>query len=349
MAASRSTPAGSFALTQLALFAQILRAVRLAVLLVLGIALLALAFPATRSLPIALLTAITALEWGVTELSIILLRHCQTQRSPLFFVMMTLLLATGVAIVLRASAFIAVITAMVSIMAALLIGARAAVLPGLIGIPLYGLLALSEYLGWRSPIQIPEVTSGILLVRFAFVGAALAVVIVVSTIASGRLHQSVSTAQTRADEAERMRADLADTAAQLTSQLSEQRRLLSVIQELEVQTVRVLPGVLILPLVGQLDDERTERIEQHVLTQVTAQRARLVFVDLTGVPILDTALAQWVLRLSQAIGLLGTQAVLTGLKPATAQQLVHVGITLHGVATYATIQDALEHIDLHSK
>ena len=82
-------------------------------------------------------------------------------------------------------------------------------------------------------------------------------------------------------------------------------------------------------------------IERYMLDRVVASRANLLPVDVTGVPVFDTFVAKGLLRMGQALRLLGTQMALTGLKPATAQTLAQIGADLGGIKTYGAIQDAL--------
>jgi rsbT co-antagonist protein RsbR len=327
--------------TQHALFVQILRAVRIGVILVLLISGGALLVPALQTAPIALLVGAVLAELGVTELSYWLVRRGRMLQGAVVYVMLTLIMATVVAIVLHLPAFIVAITALMVAIAALLIGPRYALAPGITGIICFILLVIAGQQGWFERVEVPQTANLLVVVQLGFVAVALGVVVVVSMMTSDRLRHGAAEAQMRAEEAERARAAQTALTQQLEKQVAEQRQLLNIIQELEVPVVPVLDGILVLPLVSHLDSERLQAIERHVLDQVMASRANLLLVDVTGVPVFDTFVAKGLLRMGQALRLLGTQMALTGLKPATAQTLAQIGADLGGIKTYAAIQDAL--------
>lgn len=102
-------------------------------------------------------------------------------------------------------------------------------------------------------------------------------------------------------------------------------------------------GVLVLPLVGRVGPERAEGILTALAEGVVAQGARVAIVDVTGVPEADAAFAESLLRVGQAIKLLGAEVVITGVKPAIARMLVELGADLSGVRTRATLRDAVAH------
>jgi rsbT co-antagonist protein RsbR len=326
---------------QHALFSQILQAVRIGVIAVLVISLGALAIPTLRTAPIAILACVVVVELGVTELSHWLVRRGRTRQGAIVYLMMTLILATMVGAVLHLPAFVVAITALLVAMGALLIGPRYALAPGITGIVCYTALTVAGQQDWLQSIEVPQTSWLVTGVQVGFVVTALSVVIVLSVLLSTQLRHSVTEAQLRAEEAERMRNAQIALTDQLEIRVAEQRHLLEIIQELEVPIVPVLSGVLVLPLIGHLDSQRLQAIEQQVLQQVAAARAELLLVDVTGVLIFDTTIAKAITRLGQALRLLGTRMALTGLKPAMAQTLVQVEANLSGIKTYARIQDAL--------
>jgi rsbT co-antagonist protein RsbR len=327
--------------TQHALFVQILRAMRIGVILVLVISGGALIVPALRTAPIVLLVGTVVAELGVTELSYWLVRRGRALQGAIVYMMLTLILATIVAVVLHLPAFIVAITALMVAMAALLIGARYALVPGVTGIGCFVLLVVAGQQGWFERVEVPQTADLLVVVQLGFVVLALGVVVAVSMLTSDRLRQHATEAQLRAEEAERARSAQTTLTEQLATQVAEQRQLLGIIQELEVPVVPVLEGVLVLPLVSHLDSQRLQAIERQVLDQVGATRADLLLVDVTGVPVFDTIVAKGIVQMGQALRLLGTQMALTGLKAPTAQALVQLGADLGGIKTYAAIQDAL--------
>ena len=165
-------------------------------------------------------------------------------------------------------------------------------------------------------------------------------------LASDRLQQSALDAQTRAEEAERTRAAQAALNDQLGSQVEEQRRLLEVIQELEAPAIPIQSGVLVLPLVGHLDARRLGEVERRLLDRVAGDRTEMVLIDITGVRLIDTVVADGLIRMAQAVRLLGARIVLTGLQPPTAQTLAQLELNMGFVKTYTTIAHALAHAEL---
>jgi len=112
---------------------------------------------------------------------------------------------------------------------------------------------------------------------------------------------------------------------------------------LEVSTpvVRVWEGVVLVPLIGTLDGRRTERLMDRLLNAIVETRSPIAILDITGVPVVDTETARYLVETIRAVRLLGARTVLSGVRPAIAQTLVHLGIDLSGVETRASLVDAL--------
>ncbi|WP_437816323.1 STAS domain-containing protein [Sorangium sp. So ce1078] len=115
------------------------------------------------------------------------------------------------------------------------------------------------------------------------------------------------------------------------------------------ETIRVLgtpllplaPGVLAAPLIGPIDAERSEQVLEALLDRVAAQGITSVILDVTGVETIDTQAANALMRAAQAVRLLGARVLVTGIQPSMAQVLVQLGVDLHGVATYSTLQSGI--------
>ena len=99
--------------------------------------------------------------------------------------------------------------------------------------------------------------------------------------------------------------------------------------------------MVVLPLIGQFDAGRAERVLDGVLTGVALHTARVVILDLTGVSTADAGFAGSLLQISRAVRLLGAEVVVTGMTPSIAQILVGLGIDLRGLATRGTLQDGV--------
>src|SRR5690606_34621549 len=103
----------------------------------------------------------------------------------------------------------------------------------------------------------------------------------------------------------------------------------------------VWPGVLALPIVGRVDDERAATITATLLERVTRERASHVIIDLTGVGTIAAATMPAILRMVRAIGLLGATCLLTGIRPEVARQIVGFGGEESRVRSLAQLSDAL--------
>jgi rsbT co-antagonist protein RsbR len=113
------------------------------------------------------------------------------------------------------------------------------------------------------------------------------------------------------------------------------------ILEISTPVVQVWAGVLVTPLIGTLDTERAQLFTERLLERVVEMRTSVVLVDITGVPTMDTRTAQHLTEAISAVRLLGAQVLLTGVRPAIAQTLVHLGIDLSNVATRPSLEAGL--------
>jgi rsbT co-antagonist protein RsbR len=110
------------------------------------------------------------------------------------------------------------------------------------------------------------------------------------------------------------------------------------IQELSAPIIPIYEGVLVLPLIGTIDSQRASMIIATLLDSITRQNARIVLLDITGVPLVDTQVAHHLLRAAQAVRLLGAVLVLVGIRPEIAQTIVQLGVDLSDIVTRANLQ-----------
>jgi rsbT co-antagonist protein RsbR len=115
----------------------------------------------------------------------------------------------------------------------------------------------------------------------------------------------------------------------------QQRELL----ELSTPVVRLWEGVLALPLIGTLDSERTQTVMESLLEEIVNSGAELAIIDITGVPTVDTLVAQHLIKTVAAARLMGADCIISGIRPQIAQTIVHLGLEL-GVVSKATMADA---------
>jgi rsbT co-antagonist protein RsbR len=111
--------------------------------------------------------------------------------------------------------------------------------------------------------------------------------------------------------------------------------------ELSTPVVKLWEGVLALPMIGTLDSTRTQIAMESLLQEIVQQGAQIAIIDITGVPTVDTLVAQHLLKTVAAIRLMGADCIISGIRPQIAQTVVHLGIDLRGVTTKATLADAL--------
>ncbi|HVR53409.1 MAG TPA: STAS domain-containing protein [Pseudorhodoferax sp.] len=138
-----------------------------------------------------------------------------------------------------------------------------------------------------------------------------------------------------------------DTMAQWTATAFQRTReeLISRQQEelLELSTpvIKLWEGVLAVPMIGTLDSSRTQMVMEALLQKIVDTESELAIIDITGVPTVDTLVAQHLLKTVTAIRLMGADCIISGVRPQIAQTIVHLGVDLQGVTTKASLAAAL--------
>jgi rsbT co-antagonist protein RsbR len=112
------------------------------------------------------------------------------------------------------------------------------------------------------------------------------------------------------------------------------------LMELSTPVVQLWDNVLALPLIGTLDSERTQVVMENLLEKVVETGAKIAIIDITGVPTVDTLVAQHLLKTVAAARLMGADCIISGIRPQIAQTIVHLGINLADIITKATLADA---------
>lgn len=115
------------------------------------------------------------------------------------------------------------------------------------------------------------------------------------------------------------------------------------LRELSTPLIPLAAGVLVMPLVGLIDEERASQLVEALLSGIAAQRAHTTILDITGVRVVDASVATGLVRAARAARLLGARVFLTGIGPKVAQTLVELGAELEGVATLSTLQSGIAH------
>lgn len=176
-----------------------------------------------------------------------------------------------------------------------------------------------------------------------------------------RLTHSLESARTANDELGAIRRSLEGEVAARTGELSaaldevrgraaEQQRMLDeiarqgqLIRELSLPVLPVAEDVLVMPLVGNLDGARLDMAMQEALTAVERRAVRFLILDITGVPVVDSHVAQKLVSVVQAVALLGTRSLLVGVRPEVAQTIVGLNLHIEGALPFSDLQAALRY------
>jgi rsbT co-antagonist protein RsbR len=112
--------------------------------------------------------------------------------------------------------------------------------------------------------------------------------------------------------------------------------------ELSTPVIELWKGILALPLIGTLDSQRTQIVMQNLLEALVARNSDLAIIDITGVPTVDTLVAQHLLKTVAAARLMGAECIISGIRPQIAQTIIHLGVDLGDVQTKATLASAFQ-------
>jgi rsbT co-antagonist protein RsbR len=145
------------------------------------------------------------------------------------------------------------------------------------------------------------------------------------------LQTALTEVQTRAEEQARL--------------LSENELQRTTIREMSVPVIPVSDTTMVIPLIGTLDSERLDQLCDQALQAIERTRTRYLVLDITGVVIVDSQVAQGIIAVVQSARLLGTEVFLVGIRPEVAQAVVQLGLNLAGMRTFSTLQAALSGIN----
>ncbi|EFR97565.1 modulator protein RsbR, partial [Listeria ivanovii FSL F6-596] len=116
----------------------------------------------------------------------------------------------------------------------------------------------------------------------------------------------------------------------------------SALQELSAPLLPIFEKISVMPLIGTIDTERAKLIIENLLIGVVKNRSEVVLIDITGVPVVDTMVAHHIIQASEAVRLVGCQAMLVGIRPEIAQTIVNLGIELDQIITTNTMKKGME-------
>jgi anti-anti-sigma regulatory factor len=139
---------------------------------------------------------------------------------------------------------------------------------------------------------------------------------------------------------------LSEQQASLHAAYNRERTLSQTIRELGCPIIPLLPGVLLVPLIGAIDSQRAQQIISTILTAIGEHRSQTILLDVTGVPIVDTQVASSLIQTAQAATLLGARVVMVGIRPEIAQSLVGLGVDFQHLTIFSTLASALSMLQL---
>jgi rsbT co-antagonist protein RsbR len=137
--------------------------------------------------------------------------------------------------------------------------------------------------------------------------------------------------------------ELQTAIAELDNSRRVYSQLLETVRTLAAPAVPVLEGIIVMPLSGQIDSERAQRILDNLLAGIVEQQAKIAIIDITGVPVVDTAVAEYLIQAARAASLMGCRSLLVGIRPEIAQVIVELGIDMSGLMTFGDLQGGVEY------
>lgn len=115
------------------------------------------------------------------------------------------------------------------------------------------------------------------------------------------------------------------------------------ITEISTPVIRVWEGILALPIIGTLDSQRTQVVMENLLQEIVETGSSIAILDISGVPTVDSLVAQHLIKAVSATRLMGADCIISGIRPEIAQTIVHLGIDLTNIVTKATLASALKY------
>ena len=128
----------------------------------------------------------------------------------------------------------------------------------------------------------------------------------------------------------------------IAANLETMTRHQAAIRELSTPVIKVHDRILLLPIVGTVDTQRAHQIMETVLVQVVEQQAKVMILDIAGVPVVDTKVADHILKTTAAVQLLGSQTILTGISASVARTVVQLGVEITRMHTRAKLSEGIE-------
>lgn len=164
----------------------------------------------------------------------------------------------------------------------------------------------------------------------------------VTATAQRAAETSAAAAETARKEAESRAREIEFASHELELRFEEQRQLVDLVTTLETPAVRLADGVLLAPLIGGIDSRRAETLTQRLLNDIASQRTHTLLLDLSGVAMVDTAVARAITNMIGAVQLLGVSVTISGITAPVAQTMSQLGIFFENVTFVRSPQEAIE-------
>ncbi|MBN2380894.1 tetratricopeptide repeat protein [candidate division WOR-3 bacterium] len=145
------------------------------------------------------------------------------------------------------------------------------------------------------------------------------------------------TIKLRAEVAERQRTEM-----ELEEKLNLILKQREAIMELSTPVIKIWDGILVIPLIGVLDSRRTQHLTRELLSSISSTQSKIVIIDITGVPTVDSEIANHLVKTIESVKLLGSKCSITGIRPEVAQTIIHLGIDITQLETRASLVDGLK-------
>ncbi|MDW8148852.1 MAG: STAS domain-containing protein [Roseiflexaceae bacterium] len=202
---------------------------------------------------------------------------------------------------------------------------------GILSVPPQQLETLNTAPDWIGAGVVYLCTVSLAAVPFMYLLQRLGALAQRATRDAALARENARLAEERAAELERQTARLQET----------ERMLRDLVATLETPAVEIADGVMLAPLVGQIDSQRADALLRRLLTVASARRVRLMIIDVAGVPAFDTLVAQSLIQTARALELIGCQAAITGISPAVAQTITSLGVQMDPITIARSPQDVL--------
>jgi anti-anti-sigma regulatory factor len=179
------------------------------------------------------------------------------------------------------------------------------------------------------------------IVLFIMIIGGMILARLVTDTAQRKAEENARHAQQERARAEAQARELAEANELMNEQLDQQSKLLDLVNTLETPVVPLANGMLLAPIIGHVDTRRAQALTTRLLHEASAQRAKLVVLDIAGVSVMDTSVAKALVHTVHALRLLGCEVTLSGISASVAMSLIQLGVNLDEVRTVRSPQEAL--------